>query len=439
MIRWIVPGLQLASVLLCFLAPTAVQAATSKSVRLVISPSGATLRPTETAVFTVRAFDRAGSELPVSEPRWSSSRSTVMTVAGSGIVTAQRGTGPATLSVKAAGATAKVTVSVVSAASEAETPVAADLRQVNHLASDGSWIYWTEVDAKTVRLRKSAIGGGAIYDLASEDVKTKEGLTVLYVQLRLTADHVLWSRETTGFNDHWSIRRVPKEGGSVEELLPEDVSVEPLEASGWQVAGPYLTVLMEHPDELDLPNNTRVAALDLRTGAWKPLIQGRYAVDSVTILAATEGSVYLRGQTDAPRTDYLRLDPGGMANDYQTLWSVDEWQGQFGETGVTTDTDLYYWIGTTGAARLLALPVVGGSPSRVYSGPFGPGLATDGSRLYWASKEKQLTALTPGGVVSTLATGVWGTATLGGLALDPDALYFVRKRSGRYTLLRINR
>ena len=439
MIRWIVPRLQIAGVLLSFLVPSAVQAATSKSVRLVISPSGATLRPAETAQFTVRAFDRAGSELPVSEPRWSSSRSSVLTVSGSGTVTAQHGAGRATLSVKAAGATAKITVSVVSTSSEAETPVAADLKQINHVASDGSWIYWTEVDAKTVRLRKSAVGGGPIYDLASENAQTNIGLAVSYVHLRLTSDDVLWTRETTGIYDHWSIRQVPKEGGTVEELLPEDVSVEPLEASGWQVAGSYLTVLTQHPDELDLPDNTRVAALDLRSGEWKPLVQGRYAVDAVKILAATDGAVYLHGQTDAPRTDLLRLDPAGAANDYQTLWSVDEWQGRFTETGAATDTELFYWIGTTGASRLMVLPAAGGSPSRVYGGTFGPGLATDGTRLYWAPKEKQIAALTPGGAVSTLATGIWGTATLGGLALDPDALYFVRKRSGRYIILRVDR
>jgi len=439
MSRWILPRLQIAIALLSVLIPFAVQAATSKSVRLVISPSGATLRPAETAQFTVRAFDRAGSELPVSEPRWSSSRSSVLTVSGSGAVTAQRGTGPATLSVKAAGATAKITVSVVSASSGAETPVAADLKQVNHLASDGSWIYWTEVDAKTARLRKSAIGGGPIYDLASEDAKTKTGLAVSYVHLRLTSDHVLWTRETTGFNDHWSIRQVPKEGGSVEELLPEDISIEPLEASGWQVAGSHLTVLTQHPDDLDLPDNTRVAALDLRSGEWKPLVQGRYAVDSVKILAATEGAVYLRGQTDAPRTDFLRLDPAGVVNDYQTLWTVDEWQGRFTETGAATATELYYWIGASGTSRLMVLPAAGGGSSRVYSGTFGPGLATDGTRLYWASGEKQIVGLTPGGAVSTLAASVWGTATLGGLALDPDALNFVRKRSGRYTIYQVNR
>lgn len=147
-------------------------------------------------------------------------------------------------------------------------------------------------------MRKSAVGGGPIYDLAAEEATTDAGLAVSYFHLRLTLDHLLWTRETTG---------------------------------------------------------------------------------------------------------------------------------------------LYYWTGATGTPLLMSLPTSGGSPSRVFSGSFAPGLVADGARLYWAPAEKQIVSLTPGGTPNLLATKVRGTATLGGLAPDPEALYYVRKKGSRYTIFRISR
>lgn len=110
--------------------PATPQTATSNSVRLVVSPSRATLRPGEAVQFSVHAFERTGSELPLSGLRWSSSRSSVLTVSGSGIATAQQRAGSATVSVNAAGVTARVTVAVVAGLDPDGLPVAAELKQV---------------------------------------------------------------------------------------------------------------------------------------------------------------------------------------------------------------------------------------------------------------------------------------------------------------------
>lgn len=396
---------------------------------IVLTPSGATLAPGATLQFGAQPLDRNGDPATGGILTWTSSRSRVASITSSGLVTTHTA-GTAVVTARYGGKSATATISVAKPLPTG-TLAAANVGQVNHLIVDDEWVYWTETSGTFVRLRKTPRTGGAIYDLASEKARTPTAVQVTYVHLKQIGDYLYWTRETFGALDHWSIRRVPKAGGPSTEVLPEDVGVEPLLSNFWAVSGKYVVASLAAPTRIGLTNNTRFAAYDTEAGTWAPLLQGGYGERSVHILAATEGNVYLRAVTDQPRVDFLRLDPAGPANTHQVLRAEARRDNRVSVPGTVSDTELFYWTQAGNAARMMALPLAGGTPRIVVRGYQGQGLVTDGTSLYWAPAQTSVARVpVAGGTPTTLQRRILSNPPYGGLALDPAGLFLARIETG---------
>ncbi len=406
---------------------------------IALTPSGATVAPGASLSFSAQPLDRNGEPVPDVTVTWSSNRSRIVSVNAQGQALAHA-VGTATLTARAGGKTATAVVSVVNPSTSAGL-VAANIGQVNHVLVDDEWVYWTETNSRLVRLRKTAITGGPIYDLASEPSRTSQRLTVTYVHLKQVGDDLYWSRETFGALDHWSIRKIAKTGGPVTEVLAEDISIEPMLATGWAVAGKYLVAVLWDPNELGLPNNTRVAAYDTDSGIWTPVLQGNYGENSVHLLAATEGKVYIRTVTEQSRTELLLADPAAMPNTHQVLHTEGRRDPRISLPGAVSDTEVFYWTQVRDGTRLMAIPLAGGTPRPVVRGYLGQGLVTDGTSLYWAPLQKSVVKLpVAGGTPTTVLRRIVSNPPFGGLALDTDSLFLARiEPGGKSSIVRVSK
>ncbi|HEU4752514.1 MAG TPA: Ig-like domain-containing protein, partial [Armatimonadota bacterium] len=406
-----------------------------KVAAVLVSPSGATLHPGDPIQFTARAVDGQGQVVPGVNIVWSSSRSSVLQINSSGSGTAGN-SGSATITARAGQKKAKIVVTVTPGG-ESPALVAADLTQVNHVLVDDQWVYWTEVDKKVVRVRKTPRAGGPIYDLASEPSRDKRGVAITYARLQQIGDTLFFSRQSLGFLDHWSIRSVSRDGGPVTEVLKEDASIEPLDAAAWRVSGQYLVAALAHPEKIGLASNVRIAAYDPATTSWAPLVAGHFEDGKYRVVAADNGAAYVRGLTAEFTQLILRVEPGAPVNSFQTIFSLPDTDGDLSEPGDSDGTNVYFWSNRGGSHKLLSLPVSGGSTTTLLNGGFGFGLRTSGGNLYWARSGDTLVRLPVGGGTPTpLQSSVSETGVLGGVAVGDDGVYFPRKEPKFKTSLR---
>lgn len=417
-------------------APRVAWAASVASIR--ITPSGATLRAGDTQQFTAEALNKKGNPISGVSIRWSSDLTRVARVSSGGVVTGAQN-GVANIFARAGGKKASVRVAVVAPNSSTLATAAAGLDQVNHVASDGDYVYWTEVNKQKVKVRRVSINGGPIVDLASQNYKDSRQITYSAVHLKIADDYVYWTRQAVGFNHHWAIFRVLKSGGTPERVLTDDVAIEPLVASFWQVTGKYLVVALARPEQLGLTENTRVGVYNTETKIWSPLLTATFPAGRVAVIAADNNFVYLRGITSSKITRILRLSPSDGESSSVTLVSQDRADNDAGELAASDGTNLFFWSKQgSGDHRLMRVAVEGNQAASVLlSGNFGEGLVTDGTHLYWARGGSNLVRLpnTGGGSPTQLQTGLYKTATTGGVGLSDTRVFYVRKQGKRFTIL----
>jgi len=409
--------------------PVEARAAAPKIARIVVTPSGATLHPSETVTFSAQALDSAGNPIPGVPFTFKSSKKTVLSVTGS-VGTALKN-GYSVVTVKGKNKSVKVVVAVVGTPAGGGAYTAAGLTSVNHVLADDDFVYWTEYSPQETKIRKTPKSGGPIFDLASEPARDRRGLGVAYAQLQQIGDRLYWTRETIGFFSHWSIRSVPKAGGAVTEVLKQDVSITPLLAHRWGVSGRFVIVALDKPEELGLPENTIIGAYDTVAATWSALVTGGFQPNKTLFLAATDTAVFLRAVSDAGDTSILRTAPDGAANSFTTIFSRAGGDQDLDEVADTDGVNVYYWSRVTNDPhRLFAIPVGGGPPVEVISGTFGHGLTTDGANLFFA-KEGTIVMRVPvtGGTPAQVQTGVYFTSTNGRLAQDSAALYLAKQEA----------
>ncbi len=320
----------------------------------------------------------------------------------------------------------------------ATVTIASGIGQPNHVIADDTHVYWTELTSKRAFIRKAPRAGGPATTLYSEPSEDSRGLRVAQVQLKQNSTTLFWSRQTVGYYQHWSIITIPKAGGTVRAVLREDASVIPMYASKWAVTETYVAALIAAPAQLRLPRKTVIAKFDLATRTWTTLLAGRLAVTRTSILAATEDAVYVRGLDTDEDTEIGKVSLDG---DYTLLASSGVVDRAIDEPAATDGTNLYYWSRTSGSTyRLRSLPVTGGTPSTLYSGPLGKGLAVQGTDLFWAQGGKILQGTTTGTAPVTVATSVLEIATLGGLSVDATSLvHGVRRTRTRFDIRLVTR
>ncbi|HTE18021.1 MAG TPA: Ig-like domain-containing protein [Armatimonadota bacterium] len=412
-----------------------------KVARIVISPSGATLNPTDRVQFTATALDKRGNPVPGVVPTWKSSNSSVASVGNTGDVTASGQTGVAIISARAGQKRAKVTVSVVTRPSGGQPAVvAANLKQVNHVLVDGGFVYWTETDGQLTRVRRTPKAGGVIIDIASERAQGERGTTATYVHLQKFGDLVYWSRLSRGLLDHWSILSVSQDGGPVREILPEDAGIRKMFTNGWRLAGKYVVVAFTAPKEVNLGPNVRLGAFDTETGTWAPLIIGQFPFGLVHIIAADEQSVFVRAETEESNTVVLRLSPAGAANSYETLLTQEGRDDYLVRAGDTDGTNVYYWSRRGEDDRLVSLPVTGGRPTP-QNATFGPGLTVENGSLYFSRADRAVVRVpVAGGPLTVVQNKLYGASAEGGIAVDDSGAYIAVLTSERtIDIVRVNR
>jgi hypothetical protein len=406
---------------------------------VVITPSGATLRPGDALPLSAVALAGNGQAIPDATFTWRSSRSGVVSLNGATATAGQPGT--AKVIATSGGKRAFINVTVrpsLPPGGKNPSYVAAALGQVNHILADGDWVYWSEADRERVRIRKTPREGGPIFDLASEPRQTARGLSVAYVHLRLIGDTLFWSRQSLGFLDHWSIRSVPVSGGPAAVVLGEDISVEPFPASAWGVSGKYLVASLRRPEELGLSESTEIAALDTQSGAWSPLIQGQFRDHRHHVLAAELGAVYIGGVTEGDQSRILRMAPDAAPNAFQTLLDVSGNDGGFRENGATDGANLFFWSNRTGTRRLLSLPTGGGTPSALVSNLTAGGLAVEGSNLFAFRRQSQLIRIpSSGGPPTQLLTRLLRQSTFGPAAVSGGRVFVARVEKGKVNIISV--
>lgn len=316
-----------------------------------------------------------------------------------------------------------------------KTTLVAGLTQVNHVLVDDAWVYWTEASTSRTRVRKMAKSGGPVIELASEPT-VDTGWARSYVHLQQIGGRLFWSRVNAGFTQRWSLYSIPKEGGAVQLVLPEQVGVRPLYASGWRAAGNELLVSLVAPETLNLPADTRLAAYNPETGAWRPALNGRFLKGVSYILTTDATGAYVRGVDAKKGTEIGRLSLEGEPA-YTALFRQKETDKSVADTGAADETHLYYW--TRVRQGLRKLPLAGGTSTPVFSGARGVGLIVDQGNLYWDSSKKILTRPTAGKKTAKYFNPVHDMAALGGLAYDADALYVVQKQGNTYSIVRVEK
>lgn len=428
----------IAAVLLA-LTPTSANAAAVAKV--VLDQSGATLLPGQAVTFTATAVDKRGNPVPGARLKFKSSNPGVVRVQPDGLATANE-VGEATITVSSGKKKAIADVDVVRPLPEPDGPdVTVVKAEINHVLARDGWIYWTESGKKSVRIRKIAKTGGLIYDLTSESAKDDRALRVAYVQMRIAGDRLFFTRQTRGFFQHWSILSVALAGGDRQTHLREDVSIEPLLAGGWNIIGRKLLVALAFPEDLRLPNNTRLAALDLDTGEWSPVVRGIYRLNRLFIVAVDGQFAYLRGTLENDQTQVARLDPAVGTDSLTELFTFNGDDEDASQPGVIDGVNLYFFSEGQGEShRLLSLPLAGGDPTTLDTGPLGFGLTLEDGFLYFAVEGERLVRMpVGGGKVDTLRSDLEPVTTLGGIGIDDDFVYPVSKQGKVFTIHRLSR
>lgn len=389
-----------------------------KPASVVITPSAATLHPGESVTFTAVALDKTGNPMPEVPVTIRSATTRVATVDAAGVATAVN-VGKANITAKAGGKSVKAVVTVLAVGGDL---VAASLKQVNHILAADGWIYWTEADGKFTRVRKMLRTGGGIYDLAVEPYRTKTGITVSYVHLQQSSDRIYFSRQEKGFAYHWSIRSVLKAGGGLTEIIPNDTSVEPMLSNGWKLSGDRVIVALKHPNKIGLGDNVRVAVYD--GGTWTGLLSGQFDAGETHLIAADDQFVYVRGYSADTRVTQIVKVSLTNSQPVQTLLTREAPEDDRAVAGATDGTNLYYWSGKDDDHRLLSLSVNGGQPTVLTNSGFGYGLTLDNGNLYWAKGGSNIVRLPiTGGSTTSVRNNIYGTAAIGGIAIDDTSIY----------------
>jgi hypothetical protein len=423
--------------------PSAPAHAARAVARVRVAPQGATLRPAQTLLFTAEALDRAGKPVPRARIAWSSNRGAVAQVARDGTVTAHS-PGVAQITARSGSRKTTVLVAVVPVATEVLDQPAAGLSQVNHIAVDGENIYWTEVNKKILRLRKTPLEGGPITDLATQVSTDSRGLKYTFVHLRLVGDHVYFTRRFVGLEDHWAILRVPKAGGRVQRVLMDDVSIEPLIGTGWGVVGRFILASVAAPRRIGLAGNTRLAGYDTSSGVWFSVLTGPFGRRGLLVSGTTETDAFVRGVNENDSTEIFRVKPEEGDLTKIPLVQEDGINRAIIERAAVVGEHLYFWSRSGESYRLRRVPIAGGAPpSVVLNGNFGEGLTADDAAglLYWVRGRSELVRLDTAAATAPvlLLPNVFGTASVGGIAQDATSLYVARKTGNRFSILRLRK
>jgi hypothetical protein len=394
-----------------------------KPAKILVSPGGAMLKTGQSVTFSAVVVDKKGNVLPDLAVTWKAKPASILSITPEGVATAN-GTGKATVVAKVRGKKTKTPVYVLNAGGGSSETVAVGLKQVNHILEDGEWLYWCETSAKLTRVRKMHKSGGAILDLASEPFQTKSGLSTTFVHLQQIGDRLYFSRQQKGFVFHWSILSVPKEGGPVTTVLPNDVGQEPLSTNAWRVAGGRIVASLEHPDKIGLGSAARVAVYDPATDAWTPIFGGQFDAGEVHLIAVDNQFAYVRGYSRSNRqTRIVKVDLDNVL-DPQTLHVRDGLDDDRKEPGATDGTNLYYWTRRDDGHRLVSLSTEGGNPVQLLNTAFGPGLTYNDGFLYWARNEQNIVKLpVGGGTITPVRGGIYATAAIGGIPIDDTSAY----------------
>jgi hypothetical protein len=303
------------------------------------------------------------------------------------------------------------------------TTVVSGLGQVNHLLVDGDTVYWAEATPTKAKLRKRLLSGGPITDLLTE--KTPDlGQFISYVHLQQSGDRLYFSRLGTGVATTWNILSIPKAGGTAETLVPSFVSVTPSLTDVWRITGGQLILATANPGKVNLPDNTRLAALDLETRVWRPILHTPFQARGAFITAVTDTRVYVRGLVANADTETGYVDLTQGSPNYTSLLHVADTDTDADEPGAVDETNLYFWSRFGGNHRLRRLALVGGTNTQLLStAALGHGLRADGGNLYYQVKKNVFRLPSAGGSATKLYGTGFETASIGGLALDETSVY----------------
>lgn len=398
-----------------------------KVTSIILNPSGGSMRPGDTALATAVGLNSEGEVVPAAVFKFKSNRPGVLSIDSTGRLTAVS-PGTARIVARTKGKKAKVDIAVTV---EPAQYVAQDLLQVNHIAVDAASVYWTEFGFKEVRVRRVARTGGLIYDLAREPATDRRGVSVTYAQLRLNPSQLFWSRETAAFLDHWSIR-TQGPGGGYREILPEDISVEPMLINTWAATAGHVVAVLEFPALLGLPPATRVAAYDLATGIWSPLVTTAFDRKATHVIAADNRFVYIRAVQDGT-ANILKVDPQMSVDSYTTIHSSPGADSVQRTSGAIDASNLYFWS-SDGGSSLMSLSLSGGAPVRLAAAD-GAGLATDGAYLYWVTGDDVVLRMpAAGGPTEVVTRSILRVSTTGGLAVDNGTLFIAEPAPRSYRI-----
>jgi hypothetical protein len=421
---------------------TAARAQGTAVTQVALSPQGVTLKPGQTQLFTAEPRDSQGRPVPGVTVTFRSSRRGVATLTNQGVnqVLVQGSTnGTTTLTAAVGGRATGAGVAVTGDPAGGGTFVGAGLGTVNHVLVDDDFVYWTELAGALVKVRRAPKTGGPITDLAVEPSRDRRGVRIGYVHLQQSGDRLFYSRQTFGFLDHWSIRMISKSGGPSTEILEEDASIEPMLATGWQVVGEHVVVVLTHPEKIKLGADVRVAAYDLANQQWRSLITGRYDNGRLGIVAHAGGIAYVRAVENRSRTDLLAVDPLGPANSFTSLFSDGFVDRALFIPGSANGTQLFEWSDSGSAQALRAFPLTGGTVRSVTTGFLGVGLTADGANLYFFRSPGTLFRIpAAGGTATRVRDRLLAGSALGGTAIDAASIYVTQTFPGNTnTIVRI--
>jgi hypothetical protein len=303
------------------------------------------------------------------------------------------------------------------------TTVVPGLSQVNHLLVDGDTVYWAEATPSKAKLRKRLLSGGPITDLLTEKTPNL-GQFISYVHLQQSGDRLYFSRLGTGVATTWNILTIPKAGGTAETIVPSLVSVTPSLTDIWRVTGGQLILATANPGKLKLPDNTRLASLDLETRVWRPILHAPFQARAAFITAVTDTRVYVRGLVANADTETGYVDLTLGSPNYTSLLHVADTDTDADEPGAVDESNLYFWSRFGGNHRLRRLALEGGGDTQLLStASLGHGLQADGGNLYYEVKKNVFRLPTAGGSATKLYGPGFETASIGGLALDENSVY----------------
>lgn len=415
-----------------------VPAAAAAVARVTIVPAEATLIRGGELTFQARAFDRQGNLIPDVTFKFRSSAARVLAVAADGAATGQA-TGTARVTARVGKKTATAVVQVVGAPAGGGSFVATEQLQVNHVATDGEWVYWTELHVPRARLRRAPVGGGGVFDVVSERAADESGRSITYAQLQVSGDRVFFSRAALKLGESWSLWSVDRAGGPARRVVPERAGVNPLLISGWRVVGRYIVVALRNPEEVGLPAATRLGALDTETREWAPLLTDGFQRERVRILATDGEELFIRAVTERGDTQILRMNPSGPPNTFERLFSDDGVDQLIDVQGAVDVSRVYFWSRKSGGtSRLRSVLRSGGGAATLREDESGVGLIADGNHLYWCRDNGAVVRIpAAGGPVEPFFPDTFRLSTTGGLAHDAGSLYLTLVRNRHVDILRV--